>query len=66
MHLVRDEVMDDDLIAKMKARNVFAAANLGGSRRAALAALPEDDFALLAETVPPQTLTRRWNEAWLG
>ena len=56
MHLVRDEVMDDDLIAKMKARNVFAAANLGGSRRAALAALPEDDFALLAETVPPQVV----------
>jgi len=52
MHLVRDEVMDDGLIAKMKARNVFVAANLGGSRRAASAELSEDVFSLLAETVP--------------
>ena len=52
MHLVRDEVMDDDLIAKMKARNVFAAANIGGSRRATLSALPSPTLALLAQTVP--------------
>lgn len=37
MHLVRDEVMDDGLIAKMKARNVFAAANIGGSHRCIVA-----------------------------
>ena len=52
MHLVRDEVMDDDLIARMKARNVFTAANIGGSRRAGLSELPAASLALLSETVP--------------
>jgi imidazolonepropionase-like amidohydrolase len=56
MHLVRDEVMDEGLIAKMKARNVFVAANLGGARRAASAALPEDVFSMLAETVPAEVV----------
>jgi imidazolonepropionase-like amidohydrolase len=51
MHLVRDEVMDDKLIAQMKARNVFVAANIGGSRRAALTALPAATIAQLSETV---------------
>jgi imidazolonepropionase-like amidohydrolase len=52
MHLVRDEVMDDQLIAKMKQKNVFTAANIGGSRRAALDAAPAEALPLLAETVP--------------
>ena len=52
MHLVRDEVMDDALIAKMKAGNVFAAANIGGTRRGGLAELPADSIALLSESVP--------------
>ena len=46
MHLVRDEVMDDGLIVKMKARNVF--------------------LAIRKPWQEPGTLTRRWNEAWLG
>ncbi len=55
MHLVRDEIMDDQLIAMMKERNVFAAANIGGSHRAALASeseLPSGVVELLAESVP--------------
>jgi imidazolonepropionase-like amidohydrolase len=52
MHLVRDQVMDAALIAKMKAKNVFAAANIGGSHRAALTELPAPTLALLGETVP--------------
>ena len=52
MHLVRDEVMDDELIARMKARNIFAAANMGGSRRATLSELPRQSADLLRETVP--------------
>ena len=52
MHLVRDEVMDDELIARMKAQHVFTAANIGGSLRAALTELPPPSVALLAETVP--------------
>ena len=57
MHLVRDEVMDDGLIAKMKARHVFAAANIGGSRRAALRELPEASMSLLSQTVPADVVT---------
>jgi imidazolonepropionase-like amidohydrolase len=57
MHLVRDEVMDDALIARMKERNVFAAANIGGSRRAALSGLPPNSIAQLSETVPPAVVT---------
>jgi imidazolonepropionase-like amidohydrolase len=52
MHLVRDAVMDDELIQKMKARNVFAAANLGGTRRGTLSALPDEVLALLSESLP--------------
>ena len=52
MHLVRDEVMDDELIAKMKVKNVFAVPNMGGSRRATLTELPDQYVALLAETLP--------------
>jgi imidazolonepropionase-like amidohydrolase len=52
MHLVRDEVMDDELIARMKERNVFTAANIGGSRRGGLTALPPASLTLLSETVP--------------
>jgi imidazolonepropionase-like amidohydrolase len=52
MHLVRDEVMDDELIAKMKAKNVFAVPNMGGARRATLTDLPDDSVSLLAETLP--------------
>jgi imidazolonepropionase-like amidohydrolase len=51
MHLVRDEVMDDRLIARMKARNIFVAANMGGSRRATLSELPARSLEGLAETV---------------
>ena len=50
MHLVRDEVMDDGLIAKMKGRNVFVAANIGGTRRAGLPEAPAD---LLRSSVSP-------------
>ena len=52
MHLVRDEVMDDELIAKMKAKNVFAVPNMGGSRRATLTELPDAYASLLSETLP--------------
>lgn len=52
MHLVRDEVMDDELIAMMKARNVFAAANIGGSHRASLSQTPSATVGLLSESVP--------------
>ena len=53
MHLVRDEIMDDDLIAKMKSRHVFTAANLGGTRRGAVDELPPGLLELLAESEPP-------------
>jgi imidazolonepropionase-like amidohydrolase/sugar lactone lactonase YvrE len=56
MHLVRDEVMDDELIAKMKQHNVFTAANIGGTHRAALSEAPAESLALLAETVPPSVV----------
>lgn len=56
MHLVRDEVMDDALIASMKARNVFAAANIGGSHRATLTAMPPATLELLSESVPPSVV----------
>ncbi len=52
MHLVRDEVMDDQLIAKMKQRNVFTAANLGGTHRASLSEAPAASLGLLSESVP--------------
>jgi hypothetical protein len=52
MHLVRDEVMDDRLIAKMKEKHVFADANIGGSRRAGLDEAPAAWLPLLAETAP--------------
>jgi imidazolonepropionase-like amidohydrolase len=52
MHLVRGEVMDDGLIAKMKGRNVFVAANIGGTRRAGLPEAPADLVALLGESIP--------------
>ena len=52
MHLVRDEVMDDQLIAAMKQKRVFADANIGGTRRAALDEPPADWLDLLSETVP--------------
>ena len=58
MHLVRDKVMDAALIAKMKAKNVFAAANIGGSRRAALTELPAPTLPLLGETVPAAVVAR--------
>ena len=53
MHLVRDEVMDDALIALMRERRIFTAANIGGSRRAGLAELPAATLTALLETVPP-------------
>lgn len=56
MHLVRDEVMDDQLIAAMKQKNVFTAANIGGSRRAGLDEAPADALGLLAETVPTSVI----------
>ncbi len=53
MHLVRDEVMDDELIAKMKKRNVWTAANIGGSHRGTLSEVPAPAVLdLLAESVP--------------
>jgi imidazolonepropionase-like amidohydrolase len=52
MHLVRDEVMDEALIAGMKAHNVFVAANIGGTRRAGLPEAPADLLALLGESIP--------------
>ncbi len=52
MHLVRDEVMDDQLIAMMKQRHVFTAANIGGTHRGALPEAPAGSLGLLAESVP--------------
>jgi imidazolonepropionase-like amidohydrolase len=57
LHLVRDEVMDDALVASMKARNIFVTANIGGSHRATLTELPESSLARLAETVPAEVVT---------
>jgi imidazolonepropionase-like amidohydrolase len=57
LHLVRDEVMDDALVASMKAKNIFATANIGGSHRATLTELPESSLARLAETVPAEVVT---------
>jgi imidazolonepropionase-like amidohydrolase len=56
MHLVRDKVMDDDLIAKMKARHLWTAANLGGTRRTTLTEPPPGSVELLAETEPPSVV----------
>jgi imidazolonepropionase-like amidohydrolase len=56
MHLVRDEVMDDPLIAQMKQKNVFTAANIGGSLRAGLDEAPAEALGLLAETVPASVI----------
>lgn len=56
MHLVRDEVMDDELIAVMKKRNVFAAANIGGSHRATLSEIPPASMDFLSESVPLSVL----------
>jgi imidazolonepropionase-like amidohydrolase len=58
MHPVRDAVMDDELIAMMKARDVFVAANIGGSRRATLSALSDATLARLVETVPLDVVDR--------
>ena len=57
LHPVRDAVMDDGLIARMKAQNIFLAANIGGSHRATLADLPESSAARLSETVPAGVVT---------
>ena len=57
MHPVRDAVMDDALIGRMKARNVFLAANIGGSHRGTLTELPESSLARLSETVPADVVT---------
>jgi imidazolonepropionase-like amidohydrolase len=56
MHLVRDEVMDDDLIAKMKERHVWTAANIGGTERPTLSEAPAASIDLLAESVPPNVV----------
>jgi imidazolonepropionase-like amidohydrolase len=56
MHPVRDQVMDDELIRKMKERNVFLAANIGLQRRGTLSTLPDATRALLAETVPASVI----------
>ncbi len=57
LHPVRDAVMDDALIARMKAKNVFLAANIGGSHRATLTDLPDSSAARLSETVPAEVVT---------
>jgi imidazolonepropionase-like amidohydrolase len=52
MHPVRDAVMDDKLIARMKERQVFVAANIGLSHRATLTELPASSVNLLLRSVP--------------
>jgi imidazolonepropionase-like amidohydrolase len=52
IHLIRDAVMDDGLVAAMKERGVFMAPNLGGTHRRTVSELPREALDLLAETVP--------------
>ncbi|MGQ0734438.1 MAG: amidohydrolase family protein [Acidobacteriota bacterium] len=56
IHLVRDEVMDDALIARMKERRVFAAPNIGGTHRRTLAEPPPGVTELLAQSQPPDVV----------
>lgn len=56
IHLVRDEVMDDKLIAMMKERNVFSAPNIGGSHRGTLSVVPSAAVDLLSESVPARVV----------
>ena len=58
MHPVRDEVMDDRLIAMMKQRDVFTAANIGGTHRASLSEVPDGSLGLLSESVPASVVDR--------
>jgi imidazolonepropionase-like amidohydrolase len=58
-HLVRDQEIDDELIALIRRRNVFIMPNLGGSERASYAESPPwlEDPAL-GETVSRQVIRR--------
>jgi imidazolonepropionase-like amidohydrolase len=57
LHLVRDAEMDDGLVARMKARNMFVTPNLGITGRNILTPRWFDD-PLIAETVAPPVLSR--------
>lgn len=56
MHLVRDQVMDDGLIATMKERHVWTAANLGGTERGTRSEAPASSIGPLSESVPPSVV----------
>jgi imidazolonepropionase-like amidohydrolase len=56
IHLVRDEVMDDELIAEIKKRDVFVAPNIGGTHRRTLTEAPTHVVNLLAESVPREVV----------
>ncbi|HWL40951.1 MAG TPA: amidohydrolase family protein, partial [Gemmatimonadaceae bacterium] len=56
IHLIRDAVMDDKLIAAMKERGVFMAPNIGGTHRRTLSEVPPAAIDLLAESVPPDVV----------
>jgi len=56
IHLIRDAVMDDKLIATMKERGVFMAPNIGGTHRRTLSEVPPVAIDLLAESVPPDVV----------
>jgi imidazolonepropionase-like amidohydrolase len=63
-HLVRDQEMDEALIAAIVRRNVYVMPNLSGAERTTYSELPhwlkEDDplMKLLRDTVPPEVIQR--------
>jgi imidazolonepropionase-like amidohydrolase len=59
LHLVRDEEMDDALVAKMKAKRMFVTPNLSTSEAGTYAGKPEWlDDPLLAESASPAVIRK--------
>lgn len=56
IHLIRDGVMDDTLIAVIRQRGVFVAPNLGGTHRRTLTEMLAAVLDLLAESVSPDVV----------
>jgi imidazolonepropionase-like amidohydrolase len=65
LHLVRDAVMDDELVARMKAKGMFVTPNLGITGRNILSPRWFDD-PLVAETVALPVLSRIRANASVG
>ena len=59
LHLVRDEEMDDALVAKMKARNMFVTPNLATSEAGTFSSAPAWlTDPVLAETATPEVIKK--------